>query len=84
MSRVTDNNTEVLRGYTKALKEQLDHVTAERDGVRDQLASRTLDDALSGFKNPRRVERNLRADGINPLDSSAVEAWLADNSDDYA
>ena len=78
------DSTEQLRGYTKALKQHLDHVTAERDGVRDQLASRTLDDALSGFKNPRRVERSLRADGINPLDNSAVEVWLAENADDYA
>jgi len=75
-----------LRDYAKALKKQYEQAVTERDGARKQLASRAVSDVLGdkGFKNPKRVERDLLADGIDPLDNGAVEAWLADNSDDYA
>lgn len=75
-----------LRDYAKALKKQLESVTSERDGARTQLASRAVSDVLGdkGFKNPKRVERDLLADGIDPLDNSAVEVWLTSNGDDYA
>jgi hypothetical protein len=75
-----------LRDYAKALKKQYEQAVTERDGALKQVASRAVADVLGdkGFKNPKRVERDLLADGIDPLDSGAVEAWLADNSDDYA
>jgi hypothetical protein len=75
-----------LRDYARNLKKQFEQAVAERDGVRKQLASKAVSEVLGdkGFKNPKRVERDLLADGIDPLDNSAVEAWLADNSDDYA
>lgn len=75
-----------LRDYARNLKKQYEQAVAERDGVRKQLASKAVSEVLGdkGFKNPKRVERDLLADGIDPLDNSAVEAWLADNSDDYA
>lgn len=75
-----------LRDYAKNLKKQLDAKASELDGVRTQLASRSLADVLGSktFKNPKRVQQDILRDGIDPLDTDAVEAWLADNSDDYA
>jgi hypothetical protein len=75
-----------LRDAYKALRKQAENLTTERDGALKQVASRAVADVLDdkGFKNPKRVERDLLADGIDPLDSSAVEAWLTSNGDDYA
>lgn len=75
-----------VRDYAKSLKKQLESVTKERDGVRTQLASSSLEKVLAdkAFKNPAKVQKDILRDGVNPLDSEAVEAWLADNSDDYA
>ena len=75
-----------LREYAKQLKRQLDTVQADLGKANKQLASRAISDVLAdkGFKNPKRVERDLLADEIDPHDSAAVERWLAENSDDYA
>lgn len=75
-----------LREYAKALKRELQTVTTDRDAVRKTLTERALTDVLGdkGFKNPKRVEAALLSDKIDPLDKSAVDAWLADNGDDYA
>lgn len=75
-----------LRDYAAKLKQQLESSQSEIKNLRGQVASRAVADVLGdkGFKNPKRVERDLLADGIDPLDTSAVESWLADNSDDYA
>lgn len=75
-----------VRDYAKSLKKQLESVTKERDGVRTQLASSSLEKVLAdkAFKNPAKVQKDILRDGVDPLDSEAVEAWLADNSDDYA
>jgi hypothetical protein len=75
-----------LRDYARNLKKQYEQAVSERDGVRKQLASKAVSEVLGdkGFKNPKRVERDLLADGIDPLDTSAVDAWLEENSDDYA
>ena len=75
-----------LRDYARNLKKQYEQAVTERDGVRKQLASKAVSEVLGdkGFKNPKRVERDLLADGIDPLDTSVVESWLKDNSDDYA
>lgn len=75
-----------LRDYAKKLKSALADATTELDGVRSQLASNAVGDVLKdkGFKNAKRVEKDLLADGINPLDKSAVDSWLAEFGDDYA
>lgn len=75
-----------LREYAKALKRELQTVTTDRDAVRKKLTDKALTDVLGdkGFKNPKRVEAALLADKIDPLDKSAVDAWLTENGDDYA
>ena len=75
-----------LRDAYKALRKQLETTATERDDARTRLASRAVSDVLSnkGFKNPKRVEKDLLAEGIDPLDKSAVDAWIAENGDDYA
>lgn len=75
-----------LRQYAASLKKALDKANGELTTVRNQLSAQALSEVLSdkGFKNPKRVERDLISDGIDPLDKSAVDKWLADNGDDYA
>lgn len=75
-----------LRDYAKQLRKQLESVTSERDTFRNQVQSQAVGSVLAdkGFKNPKRVERDLLNDGIDPLDKSAVESWLSENGDDYA
>lgn len=75
-----------LRDYAAKLKKALDETTKERDGLHRQVASHALGDVLGdkGFKNPKRVEKDLLNDGIDPLDKSAVEGWLEEYGDDYA
>lgn len=75
-----------LRDAYKALHKAHEKAVTERDGARTQLASKAISDVLDdkGFKNPKRVERDLLADGIDPLDNSAVETWLTTNGEDYA
>lgn len=75
-----------LRQYAANLKKALDSAHSERDTYRSQLNSRALGEVLSskGFKNPKRVEKDLLADGVDPLDESAVSGWLAEFGDDYA
>ena len=75
-----------LREYAKQLKRQLETVQTDLGKANKQLASRAISDVLKdkGFKNPKRVERDLLADEIDPHDGKAVEEWLAANGDDYA
>jgi hypothetical protein len=75
-----------LREYVKKLQAQSNTLAQERDDARGQVASRAVADVLAdkGFKNPERVKRDLLADNIDPLDSSAVDGWLTRNGDDYA
>ena len=75
-----------LRDYVKKLQRQHQDVTKDLADVRGKLASQALGDVLSGqgFKNPKRVEKDLLAEGVDPLDKSAVEGWLAEFGDDYA
>lgn len=81
-----DDAPRALREYAKSLKKELEARSKELSEVRGQLTSRAVADVLAdrGFKNPKRVERDLLADGIDPLNSEAVESWLNDNGDDYA
>lgn len=75
-----------LREYAKTLKKALDAKTSEADGFRKQLHSKAVGDVLAdkGFKNPKKVEADLLRDGIDPLDTGAVNAWLTENESDYA
>lgn len=75
-----------LRDYARSLKKALDSKSTEADGYRKQLHSRAVGDVLAdkGFKNPKRVESDLLRDGIDPLDTGAVTAWLSENEGDYA
>lgn len=75
-----------LREYAKQLKKALEEANTERDTLRSTLQTQALSGVLAdkGFKNPKRVERDLLADNIDPLDTEAVNAWLRDNGDDYA
>lgn len=72
-----------LRDAYAALKKQHEATNAEVSTLRGQVASQALSGVLNGFKSPKKVERDLLADGIDATDKVAVEAWLADNGDDY-
>lgn len=75
-----------LRDYAAKLKKALADETARANGLQQTVATHALSSVLGdkGFKNPKAVEKSLLADGIDPLDSSAVETWLTENGDDYA
>ncbi|HET6914576.1 MAG TPA: hypothetical protein VFH56_00650 [Acidimicrobiales bacterium] len=75
-----------LREYAKQLKKQNESLASENGTLKKQSASRAVADVLAGkgFKNPKRVERDLLADDIDPHDSKSVEEWLEANGDDYA
>lgn len=75
-----------LREYAKKLKAAYEAQTTELDGVRGRLNSQAVSKVLEGkgFKNPKRVEKDLLAEGVDPLDKEAVDGWLAEFGDDYA
>ena len=75
-----------LRDHVKKLQKELGDLSSDRDKWRTQVQSQALGSVLAdqGFKNPDRVKRDLLADQIDPLDTAAVETWLAANGDDYA
>lgn len=75
-----------LRAAYKALRKQLDSTAKERDDYRSKWQSKAADDALSGygFKNPKRVTKDLLSDGVDLSDADAVQAWVKENGDDYA
>lgn len=75
-----------LRDAYKQLKKQYTTATAERDDFKSKWESKSASDALAGygFKNSKRVSRDLIADGVDLSDTDAVKAWVAENGDDYA
>jgi hypothetical protein len=75
-----------LREYAKKLRAKLAEAEAMASKYRHELAARAVKDLVGekGFANPARVEKALLADDVDPLDASAVKAWLADNGDGYA
>jgi len=85
-SEESEDAPRALREYAKQLKRQLETTQAELGKATKQLASRAIAEVLAdkGFKNPKRVERDLLADDIDPHDQQAVAAWLEANGDDYA
>lgn len=79
-----DGSPKALRDHVAKLQDALKATTAERDTFRGQATAAALGDVLAGFKSPKRVERDLLSDGIDPLNREAVEKWLGENGDDYA
>lgn len=75
-----------LRDYAKKLKAENERLNGDLVTATKNLASRAVADVLAdkGFKNPKRVERDLLAESIDPHDQKAVEEWLEANGDDYA
>lgn len=75
-----------LREHVKKLQKQLTTVSQERDDFRGKWQSRSANDALAefGFRNPKRVSRDMLADGVDTTDPDAVKAWVSENGDDYA
>jgi hypothetical protein len=75
-----------LRDAYKKLKKEFQTATAERDDYKGKWQSKSANDALSsyGFKNPKRVSKDLIADGVDLSDTDAVKAWVGENGDDYA
>lgn len=79
-----DGSPKPLRDHVAKLQEALKATTTERDTYKGQATAAALGDVLAGFKSPKRVERDLLSDGIDPLNKEAVEKWLGENGDDYA
>ena len=79
-----DGSPKALRDHVAKLQEALKATSAERDTYRGQATAAALGDVLAGFKSPKRVERDLLSDGIDPLNREAVEKRLGENGDDYA
>ena len=79
-----DGSPKALRDHVAKLQEALKATSVERDTYRGQATAAALGDVLAGFKSPKRVERDLLSDGIDPLNREAVEKWLGENGDDYA
>ena len=79
-----DGSPKALRDHVKRLQDAHKAVLAERDTYRGQATAAALGDVLAGYKNPKRVERDLLSDSIDPLNREAVEKWLGENGDDYA
>lgn len=79
-----DGSPKALRDHVKRLQEAHKALQQERDTYRGQATAAALGDVLAGYKNPKRVERDLLSDGIDPLNREVVEKWLSENGDDYA
>lgn len=73
-----------LRDHVKKLQDALKSANTTISDFRSRETERALSDVLTGFKNPTRVQRDLLADKVDPLDSEAVSKWLEANADDYA
>lgn len=78
-----ENAPKALRDQVKKLQAGLTAEKQRADGLQRQVASHALADVLTGFKNPKRVEKDLLSDDVDPTDKAAVEAWLSENGDDY-
>ena len=81
-----ENTPKALRDQVKKLQKALTETQERSDGYRTQLTTRALGDVLAEqkFKNPSKVQKDLIADGIDPLNGDAVREWITSNADDYA
>lgn len=80
---------QTARGLRKTIEKQnrkIKSLESENTKYRKTENERQAKEALSGkgFKNTRKVARDLLADGIDLSDSEAVNEWLSENGDDYA
>lgn len=73
-----------LRDHVKKLQDALKSANTTISDFRSRETERALSDVLTGFKNPGRVQRDLLADKVDPLDNEAVNKWLEANAGDYA
>lgn len=73
-----------LLDHVRKLKKQFDAINAEVAELRGLATTQALSDALGDFRSPAKVERQLLADGVDPLDRSAVDGWLKEYGEDYA
>lgn len=78
-----ESSPKPLRDQVKKLQAALTAAKTRADGLQRQVASHALADVLTGFKNPKRVEKDLLADDVDPTDKAAVETWISENGDDY-
>ena len=81
-----EDSPRALREHVKKIQKALQAATAERDDYKGKWQAKSANDALAGFgfKNPKRVSRDLITDGVDITDTDAVKAWVAENGDDYA
>lgn len=86
-----DTNADEFIDAPKALRDAYDRLKArytetaqERDTYKGRAESSALGDVLKGFTKPERVKSALLADGIDPLNSEAVSAWVTENGNDFA
>ena len=79
-----EGTPKALRDHVKKLQDALKSANTTISDFRSRETERALSDVLTGFKNPTRVQRDLLADKVDPLDSEAVSKWLEVNADDYA
>lgn len=75
-----------LRDAYKKLVTAHKQVTQNLADTRGQVAARAVADVLADkkFKNPERVKKDLLDDKVDPSDTDAINAWLEQNSGDYA
>jgi hypothetical protein len=79
-----EDTSKALREYAASLKRKLARAEAEASTYRRQLAAKVLGEVVKPFANPDRVKQALLADEVDPLDGTAVRAWLIENGADYA
>ena len=79
-----EQTPKALRDHVKKLQDALKQRDQTISEFRGKETERALSNVLTGFKNPARVQRDLLADKVDPLDTEAVNKWLEANADDYA
>lgn len=81
-----EDTPRALREHVKKLQKEYKSALTERDDWRSKFQTRAASDVLSdfGFRNTKRVSRDLLSDGVDLSDTDAVKAWVEENGDDYA
>lgn len=81
-----ENTPKDLRNQVKKLQKALSERDQTITEFRGKETDRVLGDVLTaqGFKNPKRVQRDLLGEGIDPFSETAVKSWLEANGEDYA
>lgn len=73
-----------LRDAYDALKVRYTETAQQRDTFKSRATDTVLGDALKEFTNPTLVRKSLEADGIDALNTEAVNTWLAENGTGFA